>query len=391
MSNEIICPKCNHHFSLNEVLNEELNVQLKAAREKLNQEAADWRKQREEEFNSKIKQAESAAEKKATEALNTRLQMLENEAREKQVQLETLRKKELEFLKLQQDMAHREKQIDIEKEKYFLEKSSEIENNVIKREQEMFDLKMKEKDTQMESLKKTIDDLKRKSEQGSMQTQGEAQELLLEQILKENFPFDWIEEVGKGVKGADCILTVRNNRGDMCGKIIFESKQTKDWSNAWTDKLKNDMRQQQADIAILVTQAFPKDMSTFGERNGVWICNFREVVSVVMLVRNSLLQLYDIQKKEENKGDKMHMLYDFLTGLEFKGHMEAIAEGFKDIRNNILKERVQMEKLWKEREKQLEKALLNAVGLYGSIKGIAGSSVGNIPLLDGEDTPLIEN
>ena len=119
MSNEIICPKCNHHFSLNEVLNEELNVQLKAAREKLNQEAADWRKQREEEFNSKIKQAESAAEKKATEALNTRLQMLENEAREKQVQLETLRKKELEFLKLQQDMAHREKQIDIEKEKYF--------------------------------------------------------------------------------------------------------------------------------------------------------------------------------------------------------------------------------------------------------------------------------
>ncbi len=391
MSNEIICPKCNHHFSLNEVLNEELNVQLKAAREKLNQEAADWRKQREEEFNSKIKQAESAAEKKATEALNTRLQMLENEAREKQVQLGTLRKKELEFLKLQQDMAHREKQIDIEKEKYFLEKSREIENNVIKREQEMFDLKMKEKDTQMESLKKTIDDLKRKSEQGSMQAQGEAQELLLEQILKENFPFDWIEEVGKGVKGADCILTVRNNRGDMCGKIIFESKQTKDWSNAWTDKLKNDMRQQQADIAILVTQAFPKDMSTFGERNGVWICNFREVVSVVMLVRNSLLQLYDIQKKEENKGDKMHMLYDFLTGLEFKGHMEAIAEGFKDIRNNILKERVQMEKLWKEREKQLEKALLNAVGLYGSIKGIAGSSVGNIPLLDGEDTPLIEN
>lgn len=391
MSNEIICPKCSHHFSLNEVLNEELNVQLKAAREKLNQEAADWRKQREEEFNSKIKQAETAAEKKATEALNSRLQMLENEAREKQLQLETLRKKEIEFLKLQQDVADREKQIEIEKEKYFLEKSREIEHNIIKREQEMFDLKMKEKDTQMESLKRTIDDLKRKSEQGSMQAQGEAQELLLEQILKENFPFDLIEEVGKGVKGADCMLTVRNSRGENCGKIIFESKQTKDWSNAWTDKLKNDMRQQQADIAILVTQAFPKEMSTFGERNGVWVCGFREVVSLVMLVRNSLLQLYDMQKKEENKGDKMHMLYDFLTGLEFKGHMEAIAEGFKDIRNNILKERVQMEKLWKEREKQLEKALLNAVGLYGSIKGIAGSSVGNIPLLDGDDTPLLEN
>lgn len=391
MTNEITCPKCNHHFTLNEVMNEELNVQLKAAREKLNREAAEWRKQRDEEFAGKIKQAEEAAEKKASEALQMKLQMLEKDSGQKQLQLEALQKKELEFMRMQQEMENRQKHFEIEKEKYFIERSREIENNVIKREQEMFDLKMKEKETQLESMKKTIDDLKRKSEQGSMQVQGEAQELMLEQILKEHFPFDVIEEVGKGVKGADCTLTVRNNRGELCGKIIFESKRTKDWLNAWTEKLKTDMRHQHADIAILVTQAFPKDMKSFGQRDGVWVCTFSEVASVVALVRSSLLQLYDIQKKEENKGDKMHMLYDFLTGLEFKGHMEAIAEGFKDIRSNITKERIQMEKLWKEREKQLEKALLNAVGLYGSIKGIAGSSVGNIPLLDGDDQPLLEN
>lgn len=371
-------------------MNEELNMQLKAAREKLNKDAAEWKRQKEEELEKKIKAAAETAEKKAAEALTIKLQALEKDALEKQNQLVELQKKEVEFFKLKQEIANREKQIEIEKEKYFLEKSAEVENNVVKREKELFELKMKEKETQMESLKRTIDDLKRKSEQGSMQVQGEAQELLLEKMLKEHFPFDIVEEVGKGVKGADCILTVRNNRGECCGKIIFESKRTKDWSSAWIDKLKADMRQSQSDIGIIVSQTFPKDMHCFGEREGIWICNFSEVIGVVALVRNGILQVYDARKSEENKGDKMHLLYDFLTGVEFKGYMEAIAEGFKDIRMNIMKERIQMEKLWKEREKQLEKALLNAVGLYGSIKGIAGSSVGNIPLLDGDDTHLIE-
>jgi hypothetical protein len=390
MTNEITCPKCNHHFTLNEVLNEELNLQLKTAKEKLNKEALDWKKQREEEYNQRIKEAAATAEKKAQEALLIKLESLQKDAEEKQKQLEELRKKELDFLRASQEMEHRQKQFEIEKEKYFLEKSKEIEQNIIRREQELFSLKMKEKETQMESLKKTIDDLKRKSEQGSMQLQGEAQELLLEKMLKEYFPFDLIEEVGKGVRGADCIMTIRNSVGMTCGKIIFESKRTKEWSNAWIDKLKTDMRQTQADVAVLVTQVFPKDMESFGFRDGVWVCSFNDITGIVSLLRTSITQVYDVKKSEENKGDKMQMLYQFLTGNEFKGHMEAIAEGFKEIRLNIMKERVQMEKIWKEREKQLEKALLNAVGLYGAIKGIAGSSISNIPLLDGDDQSLIE-
>lgn len=391
MQNEITCPKCSHVFTLNEVMNEEMNVRLKEMRVKLNEEAANWRKQREEEFSQQLRQASESARKKATEELDAKLADLQKETSEKTKLLQEFQRKELELLREKNAMEERQKNFEIEKEKYLLEKSREIESTIIKREHELFDMKMKEKETQMESLKKTIDDLKRKSEQGSMQLQGEAQELLLEQILRENFPFDAITEVGKGVEGADCIQLVRNNTGRDCGKIIYESKRTKTWSNTWIDKLKTDMRNKCADIAILVTQVFPKDMDRFGLRDGVWICNFSEVGSVSLLIRHSLIQLYEIQKREENKGDKMQMLYDYLTGLEFRGQVEAIAEGFKAMKDGITRERMQMEKIWKEREKQLEKVLLNTSGLYGSVKGIAGASVADIPLLDGDATPLLEN
>jgi hypothetical protein len=235
--------------------------------------------------------------------------------------------------------------------------------------------------------------MKRKSEQSSMQRQGEAQELLLEEILKEHFPFDLMDEVRKGVEGADCIQTIRNNSGKECGKIIFESKRTKGWSNGWIDKLKADMRSCGADVAVLVTQVFPKDMERFGEREGIWICSFTEVNSVVHLIRDAIIKIYEIQKREENKGEKMQLLYNYLTGNEFKGQVEAIVEGFMAMRQGITKERIQMEKIWKEREKQLEKVLLSTSGMYGSVKGIAGASIGDIPLLDGNDekTGLIEN
>ncbi len=206
---------------------------------------------------------------------------------------------------------------------------------------------------QLEEQRRLAEEMRRKAEQSSMQRQGESQELLLEEILKENFPFDLIEEVGKGVEGADCIQTVRNSGGKECGKIIYESKRTKGWSSNWIDKLKADMRSRGADVAILVTQTFPKDMERFGEKDGIWLCSFNEVGSVSAIIRHSIMQVYEIQKREENKGDKMQMLYNYLTGVEFKGQVESIAEGFMAMRNSITKERMQMEKMWKEREKYL--------------------------------------
>ena len=378
MGPEIKCPNCGHQFELNESLKGEVEKELRG-------KMLDWQKKKEEEFEKQKKSIEADAQKRAGEELSAKLKVLEEDARVKSQQLQDMQKKELELLRDKSALEEKQKNFELELEKRFLEKRKEIEDSTIKREQELFDLKMKEKDVQLEGMKKTIDDLKRRSEQGSMQTQGEAQELFLEGILKENFPFDLIEEVGKGVEGADCIQTIRNNSGTACGKIIYESKRTKAWSNNWIDKLKSDKRNTGADMAILVTQAFPKDMDRFGEKDGIWVCGFNEVSGLAHALRSGIIKIYEAQRAQEGKGDKMQMLYDYLTGNEFRGQVEAIVEGFMAMKNSISRERIQMEKMWKEREKQLEKVLLSTSGMYGSVKGIAGASVADIPLLDGGD------
>ncbi len=378
MANEITCPKCGHQFELNESIKNEVEKELRG-------KMLEWQKRKEEEFELRKNEIENNAQKKAADELTVKLRALEEDTRIKSLQLQELQKKELDLLRDKSALEEKQKDFELELEKRLLEKRKEIEDNTIKREQELFSLKMKEYQVQMEQQQKLIEELKRKSEQGSMQLQGESQELLLEEILKENFPFDIIEEVGKGVEGADCIQTIRNNSGKECGKIIYESKRTKTWSNGWIEKLKTDKRNKAADVAILVTQAFPKDMQTFGEREGVWICSFTEVSGVAYLLRNSIIKIEEVAKSQENKGEKMQMLYDYLTGIEFRGQVEAIVEGFMAMKQSIARERVQMEKIWKEREKQLEKVLLNTSGLYGSVKGIAGASVSDIPMLEGSD------
>ncbi len=380
MAAEIKCPNCGHEFELNESLRGEVEKELRG-------KMLDWQKKKEEEFEKQTAKLIAETQQKATEQSAAKLKSLEEEAKQKTQQLQELQKKELDLLRDKTALEEKQKNFELELEKRFLEKRKEIEDSTIKREQELFDLKTKEYKLQMEQQQKLIEELKRKSEQGSMQLQGESQEILLEEILKEHFPFDKIEEVSKGVEGADCIQIVRNNSGTECGKIIYESKRTKAWSNNWIDKLKNDMRSSGSDVAILVSQVFPKDMEKFGEKDGVWVCNFNEVSSVASLLRNGIIKIHDAQKSQENKGDKMQMLYDYLTGNEFRGQMEAIVEGFFAMKQSIARERIQMEKMWKEREKQLEKVLLNTSGMYGSVKGIAGASVSDIPLLEGGENP----
>jgi hypothetical protein len=259
-------------------------------------------------------------------------------------------------------------------------RKEEIERTTLKETE--YQLKVKELEKQLDDQRRLAEEMKRRVEQGSMQLQGEAQELLLEEILRDHFPYDNVSEVGKGVEGADCMQTVHNKIGSECGKIIFESKRTKTFQNAWIEKLKNDMRSKQADVAILVTQVYPKEMSCFGERDGVWICSFSEVVALTSALRHTIIRISETKKAEENKGEKMQMLYSYLTGTEFRQQIETIAEGFLSLKNSITKEKMQMEKIWKEREKQLEKVLMSTSGMYGSIKGIAGSSIGEIPLLE---------
>jgi len=382
MAPSIKCPKCEHEFALGEAEAEEYKKEL-------HQKMKDYVKQKDEEFKRKTQELENqktaieaAAQLKAGREMAVKLQALEEETRQKTLQLQDLQKKELDMLREKAELENRSRNIDIEIEKRLLENRKLIEQETIQRESQMYDLKLKEKELQLDGMKKTIEELKRKSEQGLTQTQGEAQELLLEEILAEHFPFDSIEEVGKGVEGADCMQVVRNAAGKECGKIIYESKRTKGWNNSWLEKLRNDIRHKQADLAILVTQTFPKGMDCFGEKDGIWICSFKEVTGLAAALRNAVVRISDARRSEENKGEKMQMLYNYITGTEFRQKIEAIMEGFLAMQMSINKERIQMEKLWKEREKQLEKVLLSTSGMYGSMKGIAGASIEDIPMLE---------
>ncbi len=424
MPNDIKCPNCGHVFDVENVIAAELEQKYqqqyqdkrtellsKIEEDKkkllLDQQSFEEKKKKENEiFAQKLQQEKLKMEtelqeqlrKSITSDFENKMRMLENNNKDNEEKLAAARKKELEFLQKEQQLKNKEAEMEITLQKKLQQERASLSEQIRNQESEKnqlketeYQLKLKELHIQLEEQKKLADEMKRRAEQGSMQRQGEVQELLLEEILKDIFPFDKIEEVGKGVEGADCIQIVRNNSGTECGKIIYESKRTKTWSNSWTDKLKTDKRNRGADVAILVTQVFPKDMERFGERDGIWICNFNEVNSVAHLLRNGIIQINEIQKSQENKGDKMQMLYDYLTGNEFRGQMEAIVEGFMSIKNSITRERIQMEKMWKEREKQLEKVLISTSGLYGSVKGIAGASVGDIPLLDGtDDTNIIE-
>jgi hypothetical protein len=266
-------------------------------------------------------------------------------------------------------------------------KKQELEKNQLKETEHQ--LRIKEFEKQLEDQKKLVDEMRRKAEQGSMQLQGEVQELILEEVLRVTFPFDQIGEVGKGVRGADCIQVVRNKFGQDCGKIIYESKRTKDFAADWIDKLKKDMRKEGVDVAVIVTQTYPKGMTCFGERDGVWICSFEEVKAVAYVLRDGILRLYNSSKSQENRGDKMHMLYDYLTGTEFSEQWKAIREGYMSMRLSIHRERDAMEKMWKMREKQLDKVLLNASSIKGSIEGIAGADTISLSLSDDEDDTLL--
>lgn len=371
----------------------------------LDQERDAIRKNLETERSNLQKTMEESLRRSIGADFENQLKLLQEANQENEERLKASRLKEMEFLKKEQELKNREAEMELTVQRQLQTergKLSEeirlVEEQKIAAKETEYQMRQKELEKQLEDQKKLAEDarklaeeMQRKAEQGSMQLQGEVQELALEELLRVNFPFDEISEVGKGVRGADCIQTVRNNFGQECGKIIYESKRTRDFSADWIEKLKADMRSQGAAIAVIVTQAMPKDMNHFGEKNGVWICSFAEVKAVSYLLRDSIVRIFTASRSQENKGDKMHLLYDYLTSTEFSEQWKAIREGFLSMKQSIQRERDTMEKLWKAREKQLEKVLLNAAHVRGSIEGIAGKDAIDVNLLEDseEDQELI--
>lgn len=393
----IHCPKCNHAFEPGDSIREEVQNELRG-------QMKEWQKQKEIETAALIEaekkkmhaELENNLKKNIASEYEAQLQQFQKNAADAEIKLNAARAKEVEFLQKEQNLKTKEAELELTLQRKLIEERGKLQEQLAKEEAEKIGLKeqeyalrTKELEKQIEDQKKLVEEMRRKQEQGSMQLQGEVQELMLEELLQTTFPFDKIEEVGKGVRGADCIQTVRNQFGSESGKIIYESKRTKDFANDWIEKLKSDMRTLGADVAIIVTQTLPKDMDRFGEKDGVYICTFTEVRSVALLLRNALLKIAEAKKSQENKGDKMVMLYDYLTSSEFSEQWKAIREGFMSMKLSIQKERDMMEKLWKSREKQLEKVLLNAAHIKGSVEGIAGADAVNLSITSSDDDALL--
>jgi hypothetical protein len=396
----IHCPKCNHAFEPGDSIREEVQNELRG-------QMKEWQKQKEIETAALIEaekkkmhaDLENNLKKNIAAEYEAQLQQFQKNATEAETKLQAARAKEVAFLQKEQDLKTKEAELEVTLQRQLIEERGKLQEQLAKEEAEknnlkeqQFAMRTKELEKQIEDQKKLVEEMRRKQEQGSMQLQGEVQELMLEELLQTTFPFDKIEEVGKGVRGADCIQVVRNQFGNESGKIIYESKRTKDFANEWIEKLKSDMRTLGADVAIIVTQTLPKDMDRFGEKDGVYICTFTEVRSVALLLRNALLKIAEAKKSQENKGDKMVMLYDYLISSEFSEQWKAIREGFMSMKLSIQKERDTMEKLWKAREKQLEKVLLNAAHIKGSVEGIAGADAVNLSITgtDDDDTLLLD-
>jgi hypothetical protein len=411
----ITCPSCKHEFAPEDAiaksLEKEYEEKFNNDRQKLlkqfseqqqifEQQQKDFEKKKEKEnelFAERMQKEKLKIESEVQEKLRksisndfeNQLKILQQANLDNEEKLKSARQKELEFLKKVQELKNKEEEMEIALQKKLSEeratlseqiRKQEIEKNTIKETEN--NLKFKELEKQLEDQKKLVDEMKRKAEQGSMQRQGEVQEIALEEILRNNFPFDIITEIGKGTRGADCIQMVRNNFGQECGKIIYESKRTENFGGDWIEKFKKDMRSTGADIAVLVTKTMPKDLDCFGLKDGIWVCTFSEVKALANVLRDGIIRIYNSAKSQENKGDKMHLLYDYLTSNEFNEQWKAIREGFFAMKIGIQKERDAMERLWKAREKQLEKVLLNSAHVKGSIEGIAGRDSIDLGLLD---------
>lgn len=411
----IKCPNCGHYFPVEDALftqaeekikkeyEEKINVQIeniKRQKQELEEQRFKLEKIRENEkalfereLQERITEERSKLNQEAKLEYEDKIKVLEEENEQRKSENKLLKQKELEIIKRENKLKEEKEEIELRLEKQMLEKRDEIAEEIRKQEQEKNSLKFREYEKKLEDQKKLVEEMQRKAEQGSMQMQGEVQELALEDLLRSQYPFDLIEEVPKGISGADVIQTVINSFQQVCGKIIYESKRTKSFSDSWIEKLKEDQRSQQADLAIIITETLPKELEKFGRKDGVWICTFTEAKSLSFILREMIIKTHSVKSSEENKGDKMTLLYNYLISEDFRHRVEAIVEGFSNLKSDLEKEKRAYQKIWKEREKQIDKVTSNTIDMYASIKGIAGSairSVKSLELTSSEDIEELE-
>ena len=405
---KVTCPNCGKEINVNEILYHELEENMKI---KFNHQTEEHRKKytnamnqlkvkelqmREQEDQFKIKLQETLEVKlkeaheqltvsiksKIQEEQSERMALMEHELEEKSMQVIELNRSKAQIEQLKREKDELFDKIRLEAQKKLNSQIESERKKIYKFAQDQNELKLKEKEKQLEDLHQKLEEARRKAEQGSQQSQGEVQELAIEEWLSTHFPFDTIEEIKKGIKGADCIQTVNTREIQNCGTIYYESKRTKEFQRSWIEKFKADIREKGADLGILVTEILPKEMERMGLVDGVWICTYEEFKALSFVLREHIVKLSHSLQSQENKSDKMSILYGYLTSTEFRMQIEAIVEGFTQMQRDLDTEKRAMGRIWKQREKQISKVLDNTVGMYGSIRGIAGSALGSIPALE---------
>jgi hypothetical protein len=409
MSTSLVkCPHCHEEFDVQGILTQQLESdiklkyeqQSKAERKKVEEAAGvlakakedfEQAKKRENElFQDRLTKQLAADRKNLEVELKTKLvdenaevlKSMQEELNEKSLQLKELNRAKADIEKLKREKDEMKETLEAESQTRLNEIIS-LEKEKIKRvEEERNEMKMRELMKQLEDQKKLTSEMRRKQEQGSMQLQGEILELAIEEWLATEFPLDTIEEIKKGARGGDCIQMVNTRDAANCGRIYYESKRTKEFQSNWIEKFKNDMREKGVDIGVIVTEAMPAGMERMGQINGIWICKFEDFKSLAAILRESLIRVSLALVSQENKGDKMTMLYDFLTSSEFRMRIEAIVEGFTQMKAGLETEKRAMLKIWKEREKQIEKVVVNTIEMYGSVKGIAGNAIQSVAALE---------
>ncbi len=411
----ISCPNCGEDIDVNDILYHQVDEQLKKKyqdelkreKQKIESQSDELEQQRKALEEEKSKQGELLAqqvseqlkEKEAALAQKLKkaavaeqkdaLEILREELNEKSKQVQELNKASAELEKVKREKNELEDKLKAEAEKQLNERLAAERQRIAKEESGKHELKRKELEKQLEDQKKLTEEMKRKQEQGSMQTQGEVQELGIEEWLAEKFPLDVIQEIKKGERGADCLQIVHTRTRQNCGSIYYESKRTKHFQPSWIDKFKADIQERNANIGVLVTEVMPPDMDRLGLKDGIWVCSFEEFKGLCTVLRESIIQISSAIVSQEHKGDKMGMLYDYLTSNEFRMQIEAMVEGFTQMKSDLEAEQRSMRGIWKKREKQIEKVLLNTTGMYGSIRGIAGNAVQAVPLLELPDEDAI--
>jgi len=407
----IICPNCEFEIPLTEVLTHQIAESLKKEMEsnlreqeialaekkeafKLKEEAlrkqtADVDQQVENLLAEKLKAVQSEAKKKASKESEAEVLALKEELEEKSKKLTESQATELALRKKDRELQEREKALGLEVEKKLAAGIDEAQQKAIKTFQEAQQLKDAAFEKKIADMSKSLDEAKRKAEQGSMQTQGEVAELNLEEALKQAFRFDDIEPVGKGITGADVIQNVKDKTLKPCGKIIWEVKNTKVWSQGWVQKLKDDQLSTGAEVAIIVTEAMPTDVKDFGMVENVWVTTKSLAIPLAGALRDSLANLTYARNSAEGMSEKMKFLHQYIVGPEFRQKVEGIIETFSGMKAQLDREKRAMTKLWKEREKQIDRVVENTSSMYGDFRGVIGADLKEITSLelgDGLDT-----